>query len=83
MLKKWISSGEWQKSVDKWFGPAGFKPGAGNPPTPAACGSTGGATGLTSPPRRVCRPLTWAGGIPAVTASPLIRPTRQPGGLHG
>jgi len=36
-LKKYISSGEWQKSVDKWLGPAGFKPGAGNPPTPAAC----------------------------------------------
>ncbi|MEP6630870.1 MAG: glutamate ABC transporter substrate-binding protein [Lapillicoccus sp.] len=36
-LKKFISSGEWQKSVDKWLGPAGFKPGAGNPPTPAAC----------------------------------------------
>jgi glutamate transport system substrate-binding protein len=36
-LKKFVSSGEWQKSVDKWLGPAGFKPGAGNPPTPAAC----------------------------------------------
>jgi glutamate transport system substrate-binding protein len=36
-LTKFISSGEWQKSVDKWLGPAGFKPGAGNPPTPAAC----------------------------------------------
>ena len=36
-LKKFISSGDWQKSVDKWLGPAGFKPGAGNPPTPAAC----------------------------------------------
>jgi glutamate transport system substrate-binding protein len=36
-LKKFISSGEWQKSVDKWLGPSGFKPGAGNPPTPAAC----------------------------------------------
>jgi glutamate transport system substrate-binding protein len=36
-LKKFISSGEWQKSVDKWLGPSGFKPGAGNPPTPAPC----------------------------------------------
>ncbi len=36
-LKEFISSGEWQKSVDKWLGPAGFKPGEGNPPTPAAC----------------------------------------------
>mgnify|MGYP001794472253 CR=1 FL=1 len=35
-LTKFVSSGEWQKSVDKWLGPAGFKPGAGNPPTPAA-----------------------------------------------
>ncbi len=37
VLKKYISSGEWQKAVDKYFGPAGYKPGAGNPPTPAAC----------------------------------------------
>lgn len=36
-IKEFISSGEWQKSVDKWLGPAGFKPGEGNPPTPAAC----------------------------------------------
>lgn len=36
-LAKFISSGEWQKSVDKWLGPANFKPGAGNPPTAAAC----------------------------------------------
>ncbi|MEO7061730.1 MAG: glutamate ABC transporter substrate-binding protein [Lapillicoccus sp.] len=36
-IKQFISSGEWQKSVDKWLGPAGFKPGEGNPPTPAAC----------------------------------------------
>jgi glutamate transport system substrate-binding protein len=36
-LKEFISSGEWQKSVDKWLGPAGFKTGEGNPPTPAAC----------------------------------------------
>jgi len=36
-LKKFISSGEWQKSVDKNLGPAGFKPGEGNPPAPAAC----------------------------------------------
>ena len=36
-LKKYVSSGEWQKSVDKYLGPASFKPGPGNPPTPAAC----------------------------------------------
>ncbi|MFZ1287009.1 MAG: glutamate ABC transporter substrate-binding protein [Candidatus Phosphoribacter sp.] len=36
-LKKFVSSGEWQKSVDKHLGPAGYKPGAGNPPAPAAC----------------------------------------------
>lgn len=33
-VKKFIDSGEWQKSVDKYLGPAGYKPGAGNPPTP-------------------------------------------------
>ncbi|WP_040158551.1 glutamate ABC transporter substrate-binding protein [Mobilicoccus massiliensis] len=37
-LKKMIDSGEWQKIVDANLGPAGFKPGPGNPPTPAACG---------------------------------------------
>lgn len=36
-LNKFIDSGEWQKSVDKNLGPAGFKPGPGNPPKPAAC----------------------------------------------
>ena len=36
-ITKYISSGEWQKAVDKNLGPAGYKPGAGNPPTPAAC----------------------------------------------
>jgi glutamate transport system substrate-binding protein len=44
-ITKWISSGGWQAAVEKNLGPAGFKPGAGNPPTPAACGSSGGATG--------------------------------------
>jgi len=33
-LKKFISSGEWEKSVQKNLGPANYKPGAGNPPTP-------------------------------------------------
>jgi len=37
-LKKMVDSGEWQKIVDANLGPAGFKPGPGNPPTPAACG---------------------------------------------
>ena len=36
-LAKFVSSGEWQKSVEKNFGPANFKPGAGNPPKAAAC----------------------------------------------
>ena len=36
-IKEFISSGEWEKSVTKWFGPADFTPGEGNPPTPAAC----------------------------------------------
>ena len=44
-INKWISSGEWQKAVEKNLGPAGFKPGAGNPPKPAACGASSGATG--------------------------------------
>ena len=33
-VKKFIDSGEWQKSVDKYLGPANYKPGEGNPPTP-------------------------------------------------
>lgn len=36
-LAEFVNSGEWQKSVDKNFGAAGFKPGKGNPPTPAPC----------------------------------------------
>ncbi|GAA2745396.1 glutamate ABC transporter substrate-binding protein [Terrabacter aerolatus] len=36
-VKKMISDGSWQKSLDANLGPAGYKPGAGNPPTPAAC----------------------------------------------
>ncbi|WP_411283072.1 glutamate ABC transporter substrate-binding protein [Lapillicoccus sp.] len=36
-LAKFVSSGEWQKSVDKNLGPANFKPGEGNPPKAAAC----------------------------------------------
>jgi glutamate transport system substrate-binding protein len=36
-LKKMISDGSWQKAVDANLGPAGFKPGPGNPPTPEAC----------------------------------------------
>ena len=36
-IKEMISDGSWQKAVDANFGPADFKPGAGNPPTPAAC----------------------------------------------
>ena len=36
-IKKMISDGAWQKAIDDNLGPAGYKPGAGNPPTPAAC----------------------------------------------
>ena len=36
-INKYVSSGEWQKAVDKNLGPAGYKAGAGNPPTPAPC----------------------------------------------
>jgi glutamate transport system substrate-binding protein len=36
-IKKMISDGSWQKAIDDNLGPAGYKPGAGNPPTPAAC----------------------------------------------
>ena len=36
-LKKMIADGSWQNFVQTNLGPAGFKPGAGNPPTPEAC----------------------------------------------
>ena len=36
-LKKMISDGSWQNFVTANLGPAGFKPGPGNPPTPEAC----------------------------------------------
>ncbi|GMA21875.1 glutamate ABC transporter substrate-binding protein [Arsenicicoccus piscis] len=36
-LKSFISDGSWQKAVDANLSPSGFKPGEGNPPTPAAC----------------------------------------------
>jgi glutamate transport system substrate-binding protein len=36
-INKMISDGTWQKVVDDNLGPAGYKPGAGNPPTPDAC----------------------------------------------
>ena len=36
-IKKMISDGSWQKFLDANLGPAGYKPGPGNPPTPAAC----------------------------------------------
>ena len=36
-IKKMISDGAWQKAIDDNLGPAGYKAGAGNPPTPAAC----------------------------------------------
>jgi len=36
-IKKMVSDGSWQKAVDNNLGPAGYKPGAGNPPTPDVC----------------------------------------------
>ena len=36
-ITKMVSSGEWQKIVDANLGQAGYKPPAGNPPTPDAC----------------------------------------------
>ena len=36
-IKKMVTDGAWQKAIDANLGPAGYKPGAGNPPTPAAC----------------------------------------------
>ncbi len=36
-LKSMVSDGSWQKALDKNLTPAGYKPQAGNPPTPAAC----------------------------------------------
>jgi len=36
-ISKMIQDGSWQKAIDANLGPAGYKPGAGNPPTPAAC----------------------------------------------
>jgi glutamate transport system substrate-binding protein len=32
-----IQDGSWQKAIDANLGPAKYTPGAGNPPTPAAC----------------------------------------------
>lgn len=36
-ISKAISDGAWQKAIDDNLGPADYKPGANNPPTPAAC----------------------------------------------
>ena len=36
-ITKMITDGSWQKALDANLGPAGYKAGAGNPPTPAAC----------------------------------------------
>ena len=36
-IKAMIADGSWQKAVDANLGAAKYKPGAGNPPTPAAC----------------------------------------------
>ncbi|WP_392545312.1 glutamate ABC transporter substrate-binding protein [Oryzobacter telluris] len=36
-IKKMIEDGSWQKAIDANLGPAKYKPGAGNPPTPDAC----------------------------------------------
>jgi glutamate transport system substrate-binding protein len=36
-ISKMVQDGSWQKAIDANLGPAGYKPGTGNPPTPAAC----------------------------------------------
>jgi glutamate transport system substrate-binding protein len=36
-IKAMVTDGSWQKAVDANLGPAGYKPGTGNPPTPDAC----------------------------------------------
>ncbi|MFQ6173182.1 glutamate ABC transporter substrate-binding protein [Oryzobacter sp. R7] len=36
-LKKMVEDGSWQKALDANLGPAGYKAGAGNPPTPDTC----------------------------------------------
>ncbi|MGG5258728.1 glutamate ABC transporter substrate-binding protein [Phycicoccus avicenniae] len=36
-ITKMVNDGAWQKAIDDNLGPAGYKPGAGNPPTPDAC----------------------------------------------
>jgi glutamate transport system substrate-binding protein len=36
-IKKMVADGSWQNFVQTNLGPAGFKPGAGNPPTPEPC----------------------------------------------
>ena len=36
-INKMIKDGDWEKAVQKNFGPAGYKPSDKNPPTPAAC----------------------------------------------
>lgn len=36
-LVEMVKDGSWQKAVDANLGPAGYKAGAGNPPTPDAC----------------------------------------------
>lgn len=36
-IKKSITDGDWEKMIEANLGPAGYKPGPGNPPTPDAC----------------------------------------------
>jgi glutamate transport system substrate-binding protein len=36
-IKAMLADGSWQKAVDNNLGAANYKPGPGNPPTPAAC----------------------------------------------
>jgi glutamate transport system substrate-binding protein len=36
-IKSMVDDGAWQKAVDDNLGPADYKPGEGNPPTPDAC----------------------------------------------
>ena len=36
-INSMLSDGSWQKFIDENLGPANYKPGPGNPPTPAVC----------------------------------------------
>ena len=55
-IKKMISDGSWQKAIDANLGPAGYKPGAGQPADARRL--------LLTFVHEGCRPPTRADGIP-------------------